>query len=424
MSATRAISSGYGECRPMMDQVESVGLPKPKNQTASVSVCGRFWAIPHAFFSDRQWMLFLCLFLGVTTQAFTLVGGAPASYVPYVGLATSPLYLSHAIRSASSNFKLLGEAAKTRQVAKTVFYLLMAVSSFSSAFSNIIKPCDCGVELSGFSNYGACALVFGRILPILMMTLGSISAVAGIAELWRAQAELKALQKKTENAELKQLESIFQEIKQVQKDLLSEDRRKEVFESENAKRQKEIQDRFGKHSFSYSCPLQDFVKPRFRNPKDENNDSAELLIKAQELFKAILQDEVHVKDLKALMQSIENEMVKYEVIFQGEEIANFKKALDEQKKEIEHLERSLSDVNTEMRRKIMGHAIMLFLAILTVVGGIISMQQIPHHELVGSILIITGCLSGMGQILFDKTVTHEQYLKMDRWLHGLLHKSA
>ena len=426
-SAIEGFDGEYTPLRQIMAE-QGVKLPKPEvsGGTPALSTCGRFWAVPKNFINDKQLMLFLVLFFGVATQAFSLGGGATAGYIPYLSIASSPIYLIHAMRSTIKNFKMAGEAGKTKRVADGVFYLILGLSSFGTAFGDVIKPLTSGVQLAGISHRAMCALIFGKILPIVMVAAGSISGLSAAAQLWRSQAELQKLKGKVQDPDFDKLVDAFEFIRKERTSPVDEDKRVDLFVSDNPLRKELIDKRLAEHKFTYSCPLKEMALPHDDETFAENQ--TDLLHQVQNLFRDLLNDDIKVGSLKSLVVNIEKLMKEHSKLFAGQEIEAFKEALRKQKAEIDKLEDEslevIEEVRAELHRKIAGHAIMLFLAVLTVTGGLITTLTIPHHKLVGGILIITGCTSGMGNVLFDRFVTHKQYLKMDKWLHARLPRSA
>ncbi len=400
--------------------------PKTENKSPLLSKCGRITALPKEFFGDPQWMLFLVLFFGVATQAFALIGGPAATYIPYLSIASSPLYLIHAMRSTIKNFKMMSEAAKTKQTGEAIFYVIMGLSALGTAFGDITKPFAGGIEIAGLSSQMTCALIFGKILPIIMVATGTISGIAALAQLWRAQAELKKLESKLKNPTFRKLIESLELIKTKKTSEIDEAKRKEFFESNHSHRQKLIEEKLNGHQFNFSCPIKSVIHPHHSQVFSENPN--DLLHQTKSLLAAVVNDQATVDGLKALINAIEITMDEHAALFVGEEAEAFKRALQEQKAEIDKLEERslelLDEVRAELHRKIATHAIMLFLAVLTVVGGLISRTSLPHHQMVSAILVITGCTAGMANILFGKFVTHNQYLKMDKWLFSALPKSA
>ncbi|MCH9610258.1 MAG: hypothetical protein S4CHLAM81_13130 [Chlamydiales bacterium] len=402
-------------------------LPLPHDEVKGpqkLSTCGRFWAIPGSFFGDQQWMLFLVLFFGVATHTFTLAGTQTAQFAPYLGLASSPLYLVHAMKGTAANFKMLNEAGKTKRVSEGLFFLVLGLSSFGTALGDVIKPFSSGVQLAGLSHRGACALVFGRVIPIVMVAAGSISGLSAAAQMWRAQNELNKLRKKLHDPDFEKLAEVFNSIQMEHIDKLDEKRRIDLFVSDHPKRKQSIAKRLEGHSFTYACPLKDLKTPHDQLIPQE--DKYDLLHKVRNLFHLILTDEVQIDDLRKIVNEIKGVLDAHPDYFIGEEIEAFREALQRQKEEIDKLEELsfdvLEEVKAELNRKIATQALMLFLAILGVTGGIIAMQSIPHHQLVGSMMVITGCIAAMANVLFDKHVSHEAYLKMDHFLRAKLRK--
>lgn len=420
--------------------VGPVKLPTPASglgQGCCVSKCGRFAKIPMKLLCDPQWMLFLVLFFGVVTQSLGLAGGSAVSVAPYFSIASSPLYLVHAVRATKKKAELVKAGAKTHNYAEAVFFAILALDATGTAFCHMTKPFAGGVQLAGtsVSHKAACAFIFGHMLPIIMVTAGSVGGVAALATFWRSRSEMKKFKKRVKDQDFQKVAELMEFLQEPtalpKKDfdmkLLNERRKANYFS--NDKRRQALEAKIRGHEISYICALRDTPLPKALKAAS-SEQANDLLHQMQALFCSIFEGEHNLHEQAALLEHAHEKvracMREQGKLFEGQDTEEFRAALEAQENAIqsiksEYLRESqelIDEVKAEVHRNLMNLTIMLFLAVLTTVGGGLTLGHMPHERLVGSILVIAGSITAIGGILFEKFVTDKRFLEMDKWLRG------
>lgn len=338
------------------------------------SSCGKFRHISGKVFCDDRWMLFLVLFFGVATQSFSLVGGGIATYAPYLSIISSPLYLVHALRESQQQTKLIGTGVKAHNVALTVFFLVGALSSIGTALGDVTKPFAGGIALAGLSAHGTLAFIAHHVLPLLMIVTGGIGGLASILTFWRMHVENEKFREKPMD-DFQRMAEILRPIEATDpKSLLLEEKRQSCFFS-NAEMRQVLETKFKERESQTRVQIQKILTKMQAHV--ENLQQEADLVKQLNSLEALCDDVEELSGQKAEIVALKNEI--------RSDCQRFCKGIEQ-----------------EIQQRVIQHSIALFMAVLTIVGGFLTVSKVPYERIIGSALIITGSLAGMGGVLFEK----------------------
>ncbi len=377
-----------------------------------------------SFFGNEQWMSFVTDMLAIASHMCSLMEQTRATEcVPYIGIISGPLYLYHAVEAAVQKFKLMVSACKTSRVADVFFWGGGAIGSFGIALGNVIKPIAGGVILFGLKG-ATLNLVFSFVIPIILITF---SVIGGMNQTWsRGRTELAQLnfnQRKTGLKSLKNVEDFL-------KDLLGP--------------QMVSEDSLAKHH--YKLDLEHFQNAHFTSDDRRmaihkrierllglgGQDSNVELTQARDALglSAILSQIEHVQDIASTSQGSLFEQIDKTLSLSDktillaeqrgllvEGLVSGKEGLITLKKQmLEEGFAIIESVESEIHRKIAMQNVGILNALVTLGAGILFLIGPQSQYYLGYTLSLSASVMGAISIIVDKSVSHEQYLRMEQFL--------
>ncbi len=361
------------------------------------------------FVKDEQWMTFVQeLFTAASNICSLMTETRAAEMVPYLNIISSPITLYHAVKESVSRLKLVVAACKTGRVAEFFFWSLGAVSSIASAAGNIIKPVSSGVVLAGLTGIVAVKTTFSLIIPSVLIAFSAIGAIHENWSLIKTElAHHEFTLKKKAIFSLNEMEELLRELKGPSHENLSEHAfqlEKKEFESchfTSEKRRKAVQKRV--HSFFSRIGSAQLVKARTAL------DALLPLLQQKELtFESILNDyENAIGHLQGL----------------GVDLGPLIQSRDELKELMAEGVQILDTVDSELHRQILQKHISILSFYISFLAALLFIL-VPTSQTLPTVLSLTSTSIGAFNIIFDKSVSQKQFLKLARFFGRVDYNSS
>ena len=409
-----------GTTQPQAPPAKRAPLPKPQQETGETFQAKEIGKVTLGFFRDEQWMAFVTDMLAIGSHTCSLMEETRATEcVPYIGIVSGPLYLYHAVTASIQKFKLMISACKTSRVADAFFWASGAIGSFGIALGNVVKPIAGGVILFGLKS-ATLNLVFSFVIPIILITF---SVIGGMNQTWARgrteMAQLHFIQRKAKLSSLKHVEVFLQELAGPQ--LASEDSlsthhyqldlehfQNAHFTSSDRRIavQKRIQNLLGKQQsqgkmVAAHCELEQVLKLM-------GQTQVLASIKKDSLFDQI--DKTLSLSGKVIKLAQQKGLEVGNLIAGREDLASLKTQMLQEGFEI------IESVESEIHRKIAIQNVGILNALITLGAGILFLIGPQSQYYLGYILSLSASATGAINILVDKGVTSQEFLRMERFL--------
>jgi hypothetical protein len=141
-------------------------------------------------FKDAGWMSFFNDLFGIASSACALIGRDAAKFVPFLIIASAPVYLYHEVRDASARFKLISTAYKTSRVADFFFNCGKGVSAAGAVLSDLITPL---VGMSKLTTvFNSMQWILSSVFPIILFVC---NVIGGVTQGWSLGRSVETLRK-------------------------------------------------------------------------------------------------------------------------------------------------------------------------------------------------------------------------------------
>lgn len=369
--------------------------------------------------SDWQMMLVILDLFGATSKAATLLGERGAQLVPCLNLFAAPTYLYHAASKAYTRFSLMVSAFKVGRVADGFFWGARGMDSLCTAVGTISKSTSGVCQLLGWGTQATFGLIFAVILPIVMLILGTIGGIAQGVLLWKNYQGLKHFNETRGEGSLKSLVETLNYLQGPRQSVLKADlgtdqaaqkcfhevgeqthicthfSSEERYESLSAKldalraslsTQKQLL-QTKESSFNQAMAGFEQVQGIFERLLEAKPGEEFSLIEEMKALYDKLLDMPHLPgELKALIEKNRAELTA--VIREGNALVQMSRS--------------------DMERALCYNALFLLLSLIFVTNGILMLAS-PEHAAIASYMAIGSALLEIGYVLFDKTVSMEQF---------------
>ncbi|MFN0065760.1 MAG: hypothetical protein ACKVOH_05955, partial [Chlamydiales bacterium] len=375
-----------------------------------------------SFFADPGWMMCLVAFFGIVTESVSLAGGT--SIVPYLNIASAPLYLVHAIAAAKKRLSLMRTGWKTGEVVEGAFYALAALSSIGVVISDIHKALAGGVKISGLTEEGLCSLIFGQVLPITLVVIGGVQEMTGVARLWRSARDLRRFKEKSKCANFKDFAEALDFIaspRTFKLDaggtiLLSENPIADARKENSVLNPARIQHRIGE--LAPICTLR--KSGVVQKGKVPTGEARELLEQVEHLYRSILEDdtayishlawleELYEKMLQLVTDHELHRRLRSDISTELEGVRQYKERILQQKETLE------KEIAKEIRQQILQHAITVFALALVITASLLMILEKKYGVHAASAILVAEVIS-LSAILLEKYISRKKIFDPHRY---------
>lgn len=412
--------------------------PKKKSsKLRTIHSKARVSAVPTgicSLFKDAPTMLMMLELFGVTSRVCQDLGTEGAEVVPYLSMLSAPTYLYHASQKAHARLSLMVDAIKVGRVADAFFWGGRGIASAGSAVGNVAKSFSGSIQLAGLTGNVVLGLIFAHIIPTVLVIVGAIGGIAQIGALWRNAQAIQEFEKKVETKPLYDILEYLRGSKEVvEKEDYDTD--KAALETLNTKRRLNHANFLTAH---FTCDH------RYDLLQQHINDYHALGHASERLQQAKTSPQ-HIERLKKCINMLSQTSDLYtRLITQADHLEGNINNLLSLYAQLEDLdlddtlrqmvaqnkEQLLSDLakvsagdvidraRSEMHRSLLYNALFLLMTLLVLTDGALGLIS-PNFSHIVRILAITSSVLDISCILFDKSVTQDQFLKLEKWLGTL-----
>ena len=415
---------------------KSPPLPTPSHDLPDTDVAFQAkeigWEVL-AFFRDEKWMGFVTDMLAIGSHICSLMEETRATEcVPYISIISGPLYLYHAIIASNQKCKLMVSAYKTSRVVDAFFWGSGAIGSLGIALGKVVKPIAGGVILFGLKG-ATLNLVFSFVIPIILITF---SVIGGMNQTWARgrteMAQLNLTQRKTKLRSLKHVEAFLSELLGPQEG---------ASEDSLAKHNYKLDVEHFQNTHFTSDGRRKAVQKRIENLLGSQENNGELtaaraalgqILGLMRQTQAISTEVLATSTQGSLFEQIDKTLslsdktirlaqkkglAVEDLILGREKLVTLKRQLLQEGFEI------VEAVESEIHRKIAMQNIGILNALITLGAGILFLIGPKSQYYLGYILSLSASAIGAINIMVDKSVSHNHFLRMEQFL-GLVKKAA
>jgi len=384
------------------------------------------------FMKDAKWMSLIVSIFTIASQSCSLIAESAGLAVPILNIASSPFLLHTTIKGCLMRFRLVESAAKTSRVVEALFWSGRGIGSIGMAISNLIKPFVGGLRISGIHSLPGAALTFTVIFPILLICL---STIGGASEGWSMVRNAKVfrefkLQRVEVDEDLENLDQLLTFLLGPQESAFADKELEHELELRffkdthftNDSRREVIQERI--RSLLGHRDLHKIQSAQERLVGEEMKDLIEMTKGASDLYQNLLDPN------RSYFQNIETALCLYEQLIQAhgklnleeEPIQNLVAEMKEGFNELTDLKNLLLQEGgsilelseSEIHRILMQNAVTILIATLSLIAGVLFLLP-GSCPLVASALAITSASFTIINVLFDKSISQERFLALERF---------
>lgn len=447
---------------------ESLHAPLPEVDHSKPSWHARASKIPmkcRDFFLDAQNMQLIVEFFSIASQVCRLANSSMSQAIPYLNIVSSPFYLYHAVSMAKNRFELMIQACRVSKIAEIFFWAGRGVDAIGSTLSDVVKPLGSGIQLLGFDHIPAIGVLFSFVIPIVLMVCGTIGGVTETWALIRAGKTLHQFNEKVHGNE-KTLEGLAELLVYLQGPQPAQTMEGEEVDKKVHAQFELDKRRFNDTHFSSDArreAVQAKIYARLHQVRSmkERVLSDEVKGTVSLIFKDFEQAKASYKGMQAAVKLIEEIEELYGLLLLNEEGSEFRwindtKRLYEKFLSLLTEERYtpvwgdnqalrdmlLMDVNnglealqgleldgkeiidtvrSEIHRLICTHAISILLGVMAFTAGILYLIS-ADYQMIATYLSLASNIVAVSSILFNKFVSQERFLMIDRHLLSLKDK--
>ncbi|NGX61202.1 MAG: hypothetical protein K940chlam9_00685, partial [Chlamydiae bacterium] len=408
---------------------------------------------------DSNWMLLMVEFFGIAGKACSLVGKSTAKYIPFLGIVSAPFYLFHSVRFAKQRLEMMRVAYRASKIADAFFWGTRAIGDLGTAISDIVKPFAGGLQIAKASIQSpAVACLFNLILPVVLIVLG---AVGGLSEGWALLRSGKALHKfnklaSNQDEPLHQVGELIAYLERPPHEVsISSDedtlarKQYDEYHYTGPDRKKAIETRFTSlkevHDIQQIRSLyekvvakevKDFVTPLLEGKekvlhKEGLIDILSVLKEIDILYGDLTGDQIEEIESIETLASLSGKLLtlfntmkdhpKWDAEYN--QILPVIKSLEENLGALQEMKETLlaeggellDHVKSEIHRNILYHFAFVLMSAMTLSAGILFLLSNQYH-VVAACMALTSSALGVTYVLFDKFVSQEKFLQMERFL--------
>lgn len=385
-------------------------------------------------FQEGNMRLLMLELFGLTSKVSTALGSAKA--VPYLNLLAAPTYLKQSSQKAYERFRVMHDAIEVGQKADSFFWATQGFDLAGSSLSSIAKTAKGTLQLAGAMEKAVVAMIFAFILPIILIVVGVIGGVANALSISRNAKALKQFNEKSKDVKhdlnaivttLDYLQGPMHNVtredlhaeKAVQTKLRVECKNFKEAHFTNGTRFKAIQERIDRLDARAKIKMAPEKLKKIPGWEDLFQMVRGLEGLYQELLLSKYGDESKLVDrLISFYEQLEMSRLNHNEILL--------KLLRTNKEELLSLKREGRQIvelaKSEIHRTLFYNALFLLMAVMILTDGMLFLTD-PHHLYVANGLSIASCVLDIAYLLFDKKISSEQFLELERFFKILPQKA-
>lgn len=426
-------------------------------------------------FKDNQTIFLFLESLGMTGLICNAVGGKVSETIPFLAAAMTPLSLSIAIKGAHSQFKMAINAVRIHRNLRGLLWIGKGLDCVGAVVANATKALSGGFKLIGVNQTIASGALFTLVFPIILMVVGAISIVSQGGSLFANVKALNQFSKKCEGSEknIQQLSDILtfiqnpfgqrcfspfpkgKETQQVEKQIFIENHVRSSLSLTEL--QKKVAQVFEKRNLFFLSVLKDtfldpsithYVWPKLIRIESDRTEALEGQISRDSILadihsiRAILDLYILGKSFSPieLISQLEVLYDKIPFLLAHSQLLEYwkdKNIIDDLVKNLkkdhqllkEWKEGFLQDGNeaierfkSEMRRTIVSNAVLLLIGTVILAAGLLYLTC-PQKKMIASILSFSSSGLMIIYLLFNKSVSQEQFYRLENFLYSIPKRS-
>lgn len=376
-----------------------------------------------SLFYDPLRMLFLLQTWGIASRVCTLLQGSSASTVPYLGILAAPTFLYHAAQRTSHRLGVMICAVSTGRLADAFFWGGRAADSLGTAVGTSNRTFSGIMRTSGLAEKMLTGLLFTAILPILLVVLGVMGTVSQAGGLWRSRSALRAFDEKASGDDERACARFLNFLHEhnVLTTTIAPTAAQKV-EIQNFKQHHFTNDQRGAQILQKVATLLNTTQRKLLSPLAQ-------LQKAQE----VCTEAKIVHRITTLLENAQNASTPEDFLAMLSEMSALYGALADHIPDAALMKEKRAEVRAcrdwvlqegsvikeemraEIHRAILYHAIFFIAAALFLAEGILLMQN-PTALTTNLPVGLTACILEAGVIIFERTVSKEDFMRMKRAL--------
>lgn len=448
-------------------KLTDIRISEPEKEALNVSWKGKATKIStkgRDFFADGQNMQLIVEFFSISSQICSIAHSALSHAIPYLHIVSSPFYLYQAVLLAKSRFKLMIQAHRVSQVADVFFWGGKGIEAIGSALGDLVKPLNGGFQLTGLTQVTLIGILFSFVIPIVLMVCG---AVGGITQTWALIRTNKVLREFNEKVEgrgdsLEGIAELLIFLQGAQAPLSHGDKEADRL----AQAQFELdREHFNENHFSKDVrqgAIRAKISAKLGELKavKEGIPGVKMVVPLIGKMKEKLSREKDMEEAISLIQRIEKlcgdlllneEGAEFKWIDQTATLyGQLKRLLDEEQylsvwnennslrvglledvnKGLEALEslrpegnEIIDTVRAEIHRQIGKHVIAILLGAMVFTAGVLFLLS-SNYQMAATYLSLASGVLTVAAIIFDKKISEERFLQIERYFASLRHKCA